>query len=222
MKSLPVDERGYVVPWFVEWIDGKPEFRAMDGRKWERAILERRCWVCGEKLGRFLTFVIGPMCGVNRTASEPPCHLECARWSARNCPFLSRPHMARRDHEQLKAAGATSSGVLLERNPGVTLLWTTRSYEVFDAGNGKPLIEIGESEQVEWWAERLPATREQVTASVESGLPFLAELAKEQAGGLEALARMKAMLEDLYPHANGPDRAYYKRANAESRERGLS
>jgi hypothetical protein len=31
---LPVDHRGYPVPWFVAWIDGKPEFRCADGEKW--------------------------------------------------------------------------------------------------------------------------------------------------------------------------------------------
>ena len=58
---------------------------------------EKRCWVCGDPLGVHLTFPIGPMCALNRTISEPPSHHECASWSARNCPFLSRPHMVRRE-----------------------------------------------------------------------------------------------------------------------------
>jgi hypothetical protein len=91
MKTLPVDERGYPVPWFVDWVDGKPEFRAMDGNKWESAVRYRLCWVCGGTLGVNKSFVAGPMCGINRTSAEPPCHLECATWSARNCPFLKNP-----------------------------------------------------------------------------------------------------------------------------------
>ena len=47
MKLLPIDDRGYPVPWFVDWIDGKPEFRAMDPTKWRRAVTEQRCWTCG-------------------------------------------------------------------------------------------------------------------------------------------------------------------------------
>jgi hypothetical protein len=31
MRGLPLDERGYPVPWFVAWIDGKPEFRCRYG-----------------------------------------------------------------------------------------------------------------------------------------------------------------------------------------------
>jgi hypothetical protein len=51
MSDLPVDERGFPVPWFVAWFDGKPEFRAMDGLKWIRAVREHLCWVCGGRLG---------------------------------------------------------------------------------------------------------------------------------------------------------------------------
>jgi hypothetical protein len=97
MRHLPIDERGYPVPWFVAWLpDGKPEFRAMDRTKWFRAIREKLCWVCGGKLGVNVCFVAGPMCGINRTSSEPPSHLECARYSSRNCPFLNNPRMVRR------------------------------------------------------------------------------------------------------------------------------
>src|SRR4029077_8964998 len=99
MRHLPVNSKGYPVPWFVAWVDGQPEFRAMDGAKFRRAIREKLCWVCGGKLGVYVCLVAGPMCGINRTSSEPPCHLECAQWSARNCPFLSNPRQVRREDE---------------------------------------------------------------------------------------------------------------------------
>src|SRR5438046_1182517 len=97
MRALPV-HRGYPVPWFVAWVNGEPEFRAADGKKWALAVTKHYCWVCGQSLGRYQTFVLGPMCGINRTSAEPPCHLECARYSAKNCPFLSKPHMTRREN----------------------------------------------------------------------------------------------------------------------------
>src|SRR5713226_4149106 len=182
MKHLPLDERGNPVPWFVAWVDGKPEFRAMDGQKFKRAIREKRCWVCGLTLGVYKTFVAGPMCGINRTSSEPPSHLECARWSARNCPFLSNPQMVRREDEfTVKCGGEDSvAGVGLTRNPGVTMLWTTRTYEVFpdprQKGSGY-LLTMGEPESVEWYRCGKPATRAEVVESVESGLPALEAIA---------------------------------------------
>jgi hypothetical protein len=191
--------RGYPVPWFVGWVDGEPEFRCMDRDKLARAVRDKLCWVCGDKLGRNMTFVAGPMCGVNRNSAEPPCHLDCARWSARNCPFLSRPHAKRREDEFTEGA-PEGAGVMIRRNPGVTMLWTTRGYRVYPDGGGL-LFDIGTPEHVEWWSEGKPATRAQVEASVASGLPLLEEIARQQPGAPEELDRMRAAFEQFLPAA---------------------
>lgn len=193
LRKLPIDARGYPVPWFVAWVDGPdgpetvPEFRAMDPRKWRRAVKERLCWVCGEPLGRWLVFPIGPMCSITRTIAEPPSHLECAEWSVRNCPFLSQPKMVRRE-DGLPADVEAPGGLAILRNPGVMCLWVTRSFEVFDAGGGKPLITIGNPDRVMWWCEGRAATREEVDASVTSGYPNL--LTAARADGPFAVAEL--------------------------------
>lgn len=198
MVDLPVDERGYVVPWFVDWVDGKPEFRAMDRVKFIRAIKEKLCWVCGQRLGIHTTFVAGPMCGINRTSSEPPNHQECARWSARNCPFLSNPRMVRRVDGLGPEIQESMAGIGLKRNPGVVMLWNTRQYEVFNPGNGY-LIQMGEPESVEWLACGQPATRAEVIESIESGLPNLEALAAQERGGIEYLNRARQRFEKWIP-----------------------
>jgi len=200
MADLPVDDRGYPVPWFVAWHDGKPEFRAMDPAKFARAIKEKRCWVCGERLGVNLCFVAGPMCGINRTSSEPPSHLMCARWSAQNCPFLSNPRMVRGEDEEINNAALRESaaGFAITRNPGVVMLWVARQYETFKVGSGV-LIQMGEPDSVEWYACGRPATREEVEASIESGLPNLEAIAKMERGGLQALAEARARFERWLP-----------------------
>ena len=199
MLALPVDDRGYVVPWFVDWIDGKPEFRAMDPKKWLRAVREKLCWVCGERLGRFMTFVAGPMCGINRTSSEPPSHLECAEWSARNCPFLNNREAIRRVDDVIGADMSNGPGFALTRNPGVTMLWTTKDYSVFDDGKGKPLIHMGAAEHVKWYAEGKPATREEVMESIESGLPALVAVAQQQDGAMKYLDAARQNFERYLP-----------------------
>lgn len=209
LKRLPLDERGYPVPWFVAWNDGKPEFRAMDSSKWIRAVRERRCWVCGDVLGRYLAFVVGPMCGINRTTAEPPCHLECAEWSARNCPFLTRPQMVRRQDEVINNDRLVTEapGIALTRNPGVALVWVTKDYRPFDAGNKRYLILIGEAERLIWYAQGRLATREEVAASVDSGLPNLMRLAEQQdseepdSRAVKQLLAMKTAFERHYPAA---------------------
>jgi hypothetical protein len=165
MKKLPIDARGYPVPWFVCWIDGKPDFRVADSSKMVKARQLGCCWVCGEKLGKWKTFVIGPMCAVNRTTSEPPCHDECAVFSATACPFLTLPRAQRRD-ANLPHDIKGPAGMMIERNPGVTCLWTTDRYQLFNAGNGL-LYRLANPVRIEFYTERRHATRaEDGTAAV--------------------------------------------------------
>lgn len=195
MRGLDVDERGRPIPWFVAWIDGKPEFRA----KWRQAVRRKLCWVCGQQLGANLAFILGPMCLINRTISEPPSHRQCAEWSLKNCPFLSRPHMRRRENDMPDGA-EDSAGIGIKRNPGVSLLWIAKDYQVVDDGLGKPLIRVGDPLEFEWWCEGRPATREEVEASVDSGLPILEAVAREQGPeALAELARRKQEAERFYP-----------------------
>lgn len=205
IARLPLDARGYPVPWFVEWIGGKPEFRAMDGQKFARAIRERRCWVCGDVLGRHLAFVLGPMCAVNRTNPEPPSHYECAAWSARFCP-----HMVRREDAFTESCDKNEGGLM--RNPGCCGVWVTSGYTVFKTSAGATgyLIRIGPPERVEWYAEGRPATREEVLRSIDSGLPLLEAQCDNERTELDrrdaraALARARQAVEQWLPPAEVP------------------
>ncbi len=201
MKDLPIDERGFVIPWFVDYTDdGKPEFRAMDPVKFRRAIREKLCWVCGQKLGINITFVAGPMCGINRTSSEPPNHRDCALWSAQNCPFMNNPRMVRREDDLSAEIRENMAGIGIKRNPGVTMLWHTRQYEVFKVNNGV-LIQMGEPESVEWLTCGRPATRAEVMESIESGLPILVAAARQEAEGLKYLDESRKRFEKWIPAA---------------------
>jgi len=182
LRKLPIDARGYPVPWFVAWVPGPdgvdvPEFRAMDAQKFRDAVKQRLCWVCGEPLGRWLAFPIGAMCVITRTISEPPSHRECAEWSIRNCPFLNNPR-AVRDHADVPADARAPAGFGIERNPGVACLWMTREYELFRDGRGGALITIGKPEGVTWWREGRAATRAEVDEAIASGLPILLAAAR--------------------------------------------
>ena len=202
IKRLKVDPKFRVpVPWFVPWIEGVPEFRGMDGPKFVRALREKLCWVCGDKLGVNVCFVAGPMCGINRTSSEPPSHLECGRWSAMNCPFLSNPAMVRREDEQVNNANLAerSAGMAIARNPGVAMLWITRSFEIFRDDKRKPLIMMGEPTSVEWYARGRPATRAEVQESINTGLPVLEAVARTEPGATAELARYVERFQKYLP-----------------------
>lgn len=189
MKGMPINDAGYVVPYFVAWVNGEPEFRGFDGEKMVVCVRHKRCWLCGQPLGKFMCFVIGPMCAVNRVSAEPPSHRECAQYAVRACPFLTQPKMRRNERdipEHLEPAG-----LMLRRNPGVTLIWTTLKYTIFKDGQGGALFNVGEPERVEFFAEGRAATREEVMASIDSGLPILREMAERD--GPEAVAELQQM-----------------------------
>jgi hypothetical protein len=190
MKKLPLDHRGFPVPWFVAFIDGKPDFRVVDTPKIGIAVKQRRCWVCGEPLGVRMAFVIGPMCAVNRVISEPPSHRDCAIFSATACPFLTQPRM-RRNTNDLPAHNE-AAGFGLQRNPGAACVWVTRGYRPFRPYVGAPgvLFNIGEPEEVLWFAEGRAATRDEVMASIETGLPLL----RAEEEGPEAVAALQSSL----------------------------
>lgn len=201
MSNLPVDKRGYPVPWFVKWIDGEPEFRAMDPIKYWQAVRKRLCWVCGNPLWREIVFTIGPMCAVNRISSEPPSHRECAKYSAMGCPFLSKPQMVRREGG-LPEAPANVGGVMIARNPGVTLLWYTYRYEHIETPKRGPsdagfLFHIGRAFKVEWYCRGRLASRAEVIEAMESGLPTLREVAAKY-DGPEQMAVVERQIAEAY------------------------
>lgn len=188
MKRLAIDERGYPVPWFVAWINGQPEFRVADTAKMFRARRSGYCWICGSNVGAVKTFVIGPMCAVNRVTSEPPCHRACADYAVRACPFLILPKAQRRD-ANMPDGISDPAGMMIPRNPGVTCLWTTPRWRLFDAGNGL-LFRLGEPTHVAFWKETRLATREEVIESIDSGMPILRRLAEEE--GVKALVALES------------------------------
>jgi uncharacterized protein (DUF3820 family) len=182
MARLPVNERGFPVPFFVAKVGNDWDFRAFDGAKFFACYRRRLCWLCGEPLGRYVAFVIGPMCSVNRVSSEPPSHLECAQYAVRACPFLTRPR-ARRN--EVDMPDGKTAGISLEHNPGATLIWITKAYHAFKDGKGGVLFQIGEPHDLLWFAEGRTATRAEIEAAFDKGLPFLREVAAKEGGDAE-------------------------------------
>jgi hypothetical protein len=189
MKRLPINDQGYLIPFFVPYYDGKPEFRGFDPQKMAICVRHKRCWLCGEQLGRYMTFVIGPMCAVNRVSAEPPSHHRCAEFAVLACPFLTQPKMRRNEKDM--PDHLEPAGIMLRRNPGVTLMWTTLSYKVFKDGQGGALFNVGNPEHVEFYAEGRKATRAEIMESISSGLPILQEMAERD--GPDAVAELKQM-----------------------------
>lgn len=197
IADLRRDHIGRPVPWFVADVDGVPDFRVIGAGRIEQALQLDLCWICGGRRGRLQTFVIGPMCAVNRTSAEPPSHSLCARYAALACPFLTTPRMRRRENG-LPPGVRDPAGVMLRRNPGVTLVWTTARFDVWfpDPAEG-PLIKIGDPVKAEWFCEGRPALRAEVTTSLGTGLPELRQMAMQD-GPLAVLQLDEQLKSTMY------------------------
>jgi hypothetical protein len=193
IAMLERNKAGYPVPWFVAWIGGKPDFRVIRPGGIQIALRRKLCWVCGVPFLRQedRAFVIGPMCAVNRVSAEPPSHRDCAVYSATACPFLSVPNMTRRDRHMPEGA-SVPAGISIPRNPGVALVWVTgyRSWKTFPDGGGD-LFNIGDPREALWFARGREATRAEVLASIDSGLPILRDMAERD--GPDAVTELAAM-----------------------------
>lgn len=176
ISRLPRDKRGFPVPFFVKWIDNEPQFPVMDPDKFRTAVNHERCWICGERLGIFKAFCVGPMCCVNKVTSEPPSHLDCAKFAVLNCPFMANPRVGRQlGGDDVVMQGAKVAGIMIERNPGVSAIWVTKTFTL-ERHNGV-LFRLGPPEKISFWASGRAATRAEVDESVRTGLPLLVDMA---------------------------------------------
>lgn len=200
MARLPLDKHGRPVPWFVAFIDGQPDFRVIGPGRMETAVRFGNCWVCGQPVGRYKAFVIGPMCGVNRVSAEPPSHRDCAVYSAQACPFLATPTMRRRE-TGLPEDRVDPAGGFIQRNPGVALVWVSTNPSRIWLPDGL-LFNVGDPVEALWFAHGRSATRAEVLASIDSGMPLLraeAEADPDPVGAVAELDRLHAAALRLIP-----------------------
>jgi hypothetical protein len=199
MSRRPVSDKGFPVPWFASLRDGKWDFVNLDPRNIVEAYRRQICFLCGEKLGAFKCFVIGPMCSINRVSVEPPAHRDCAEYAVRACPFLARPNAKRNDRAHLGKPEDTP-GTMVEHNPGAVLIWITKRYAPITDGRGGVLFEIGDPVEVYWYTEGRQASRAEILAAIDKGLPHLRKEA-EQANALDDLQAMIDRAMTLLPVA---------------------
>lgn len=163
MKRLQFDDRGYPIPYFVQWIDGKPDFRVLDQEKFARAARKSLCTICGEQLGIYKSFVGGPMNLLQLISGEPPMHRDCALFSVQACPFLLLP-LAKRRAVNLPGEVGSLGGpgdVFYEANPGISSIVTCTSFIV--DGN---IFRFGKVTSLEWYTQGRIATKEEITEAL--------------------------------------------------------
>lgn len=178
IAALPRDHRGYPVPKFASFKDGKWDFVLADLEFMGKAVKQKLCWLCGGRLGKRMWFVTGPMCTLTRASAEPPCHRGCAIFAVKNCPFMTKPLAKRADvsgREHIQPGGE-----MILRNPGVMAVYETKSYRVHLDPLGRPVMIMGDPDDITWWREGREAKPDEIIHSLETGLPELYKMAASE------------------------------------------
>lgn len=202
MRSRPVDHRGFPVPWFVtgKTDEGLWDFVRLDPARLNHAYKRGLCTLSGEPLGKYVSFVVGPMCIINRVAAEPPCIPELGKWAAQVCPFLSRPMAKRPDMEP--GTFKRPPGGMVEENPGGCVVWTVRRGD-FERGRDR-LYRFGDPTEVTFWTKGREATAAEAWRIYTARADSLRAIAAEE--GHHAVAEfeyMKARADRYLPSAEG-------------------
>lgn len=78
------------MPWVsVELAGGSYDLGNMHNTRANRCFVERRCQICGERIGDTVVFFVATTGLVDMVAGEPPAHPECAAYSKRACPMVA-------------------------------------------------------------------------------------------------------------------------------------
>jgi hypothetical protein len=183
MRGRPIDHRGFYVPWFVTAKDenGHWDFRRVDPNRVREAYQRKVCWISGEPLGSYKSFVIGPMCCINRITAEPPVKREIAEWSVRVCPWLSNPQAKRPllDEGSFRPA----PGLMVMDNPGISCIWTIKGdgYQM----NRDRLIRLGDPVHVAFYKNKEKASDLEIREALKIGGRRLMDIAEPE--GPEAI-----------------------------------
>lgn len=168
IERLPLNAKGYPIPYFVAYVNGQPDFRVIDPEKITRCITKQLCWICGDKLGRWLAFNVGPVSAVLRNSGEPPSHVDCAEYAAQACPFLRLPAAQYRAANLPPTMKDHPEG--MRHNPGVAAIYVTDQY--YHQGG---LLRLGAPIRIAWFSEGRAATRDEVEAGLTLGWPKVIE-----------------------------------------------
>jgi hypothetical protein len=200
IKSLPVSDHGYPIPYFVFFVDGTPDFRVMDPDKFARCVKQNLCWICGQSLGRHKAFSAGPMIAISKMSVEPPSHRECAVFAAQVCPFMLLPKSKRRDAALPSDTAVMGGGAVVERNPGATVVWVTTGYDAVRNGNDL-FFTPHEPSEILWFAEGVPASRAVAEDALNGSLEAAAMHLQGDADAKEAMILEAAKTARRYlPH----------------------
>lgn len=155
---LPRDVRGYPIFFAIQPPDGAKDgdvvdFRVLSVSHHFLCAQQRRCAICGTRVGSSLFWIGGPMCVQNRVFGDGFMHEECARYSLRVCPYLTIDTKVYSHRPVTDArAGETQGDVnAILTKPQRVVVYRCREYHLSPAVGGKHLYRVPPGGVAEWY-----------------------------------------------------------------------
>lgn len=165
MKSLPMDQRGYPIPYTVlRDSKGKAHFAVNSEERRLRCLKEDLCPICGLRLFRGRWLVGGPGSGLVAEGlfQDPPMHSECAHYALQVCPWLVLGNYVNRvddktmDPEERNNVTLRDPTIIANRPPFFVALMFVGQDHVLNMVNGEPNVHIRPKKPyrvVEYWRD---------------------------------------------------------------------
>jgi hypothetical protein len=172
LSARPRDKRGLPIPFSVKMIDGLPDFRVSDARRWRLCVDHRQCALCGRGVSHSLWFVGGPSCERHRLFQDPGMHRTCAEFALRICPFLamSKAHYSDLERRPPPPGTAMIAGTEDMARPDRFMLGAARNCHIV-AVEGVPFIQATPWIALRWWKDGAVLSDPAIEQFRRAGLP---------------------------------------------------
>jgi len=135
LSHLKIDSRGYPIPYFVSYINGKPEFRFIQPERIMMIIERKVCHICGKPLPKdFCYFISGPMGLQNRISTDAGMHRVCAEFSLIACPHLFFQKSERRHNDALAQTIDKGRAIIVDKPDTLFLVKCDKWKVIFENG----------------------------------------------------------------------------------------
>jgi len=140
LDHLKVDARGYPIPFFVPYIDGKPDFRFVTAEKIHLCVEKKLCGICGKKLFEFSYFCTGPVGLQSGSHSDPPAHKQCLEYALKTCPHLVFEKTTRNERGELYKELREQDFVGIETKPKEFYLIKADKFKLVTLPHGQDIL----------------------------------------------------------------------------------
>ncbi len=179
MRALGKDRRGYPIPYIIlRDNEGRPHFTINDTLRQRKALLERRCPICGNRLDKVIWFVGGPLSAFHEHGAymDSALHHECMTYALQVCPYLATPNYLGRidaatvDPSKLPGGMIFMDNTMLPERPAVFVAVASYDQTISFEGPMAYVAPVRPYIAVEYWRNGKRLSEDEARPLVEKAL----------------------------------------------------